>query len=165
MAVAKGNASVFAISKVMESDVAGFKAISDSLSLGSSIIAVASNASNQIGEILSEIKGKIVFSNEENVDRQKIQDEIVSLRSQISSIVNTAQFNGLNLITVPFAVATVKGTAAKGSTEPESSSPKDATDELLWAYQFEQMIAHARPSDPNDSTSESVDEVLAKYWS
>jgi flagellin len=98
VASAKDNASIFAISKVMESDVSAFKAISDSLSLGSSTVAVASNAAKQIGAVLNEIKGKIVSASNENVDRTKIQDEIVSLRSQISGIVGTAQFNGLNLV-------------------------------------------------------------------
>ena len=98
VALAKDNASVFAISKVMESDVSGFKAISDSLSLGASTIGVASNAANQIGEILTDIKAKIVSANQENVDRQKIQNEVVSLRDQIKSIVGAAQFNGLNLL-------------------------------------------------------------------
>ena len=37
---AKDNSAVFAISKVMESDVAGFKAISESLALGESTVAV-----------------------------------------------------------------------------------------------------------------------------
>lgn len=98
VASAKDNASVFAISKVMESDVSGFKAISDSLSLGASTVSVASNAASQIGEILTDIKAKIVSANQENVDRQKIQDEVVSLRDQIKSIVGAAQFNGLNLL-------------------------------------------------------------------
>jgi len=98
VANAKDNASIFAISKVMESDVAGFKAISDSLSLGSSTVAVASNASKQIGELLNDIKGKIVSANEENVDRNKLQDEVSSLRDQISGIIGAAQFNGLNLL-------------------------------------------------------------------
>ena len=98
VATAKDNASVFAISKVMESDVAGFRAVSDSLSLGRSTVAVASNAARSIGELLNEIKGKIISANEDNVDRTKLQDEIVSLRGQINSIVSSAQFNGLNLI-------------------------------------------------------------------
>jgi flagellin len=98
VASAKDNASVFAISKVMESDVAGFQAVSDSLSLGRSTVAVASNAAGSIGELLNDIKGKVIAANEDNVDRQKLQDEIVSLRGQISSIVSSAQFNGLNLI-------------------------------------------------------------------
>ena len=42
---AKDNSAVWAISKVMESDVAGFQAISSSLSLGESTVAVARQAS------------------------------------------------------------------------------------------------------------------------
>ena len=118
VALAKDNASVFAISKVMESDVGGFKAISDSLSLGGSTLGVASNAANQIGELLNEIKTKIVSANEENVDRQKIQSEIVSLRDQVSGIVNTAQFNGLNLI---------DGSVTAGSLSILSSLDRDST--------------------------------------
>lgn len=41
---AKDSAAVWAISKVMESDVRGFKGISESLSLGSTTIAVARQA-------------------------------------------------------------------------------------------------------------------------
>jgi len=95
---AKDNAAVWAISKVMESDVKGFKSISDSLSLGSSTIAVARSASEQITDLLTEIKGKIVNSQEDNVDRTKIQADVSALRDQIGSIVGAAQFNGLNLL-------------------------------------------------------------------
>ena len=98
VATAKDNSSLFAIAKVMESDVSGFQAVSDSLSLGKSTVAVASQAADSIYETLKTIKGKIVAANEDNVDRQKLQDEIVSLRGQISSITGAAQFNGLNLI-------------------------------------------------------------------
>ncbi|WP_435256949.1 flagellin [Thioclava sp. FR2] len=95
---AKENAAVWAISKTMESDVKGFKGISDSLSLGSSTIAVARSASEQIADLLTEIKGKIVASQEDNVDRTKIQADVAALRDQIGSIVGAAQFNGLNLL-------------------------------------------------------------------
>ncbi|MEM8754550.1 MAG: flagellin, partial [Pseudomonadota bacterium] len=95
---AKDNAAVFAISQVMRSDVAGFEAISESLSLGESTVAVASNAANATADLLNEIKGKIVAASEDNVDRQSLQDEIVSLRDQIAGVVGAAQFNGLNLL-------------------------------------------------------------------
>jgi flagellin len=95
---AKDNAAVWAISKTMESDVKGFKGISDSLALGSSTIAVARSASEQITNLLTEIKGKIVASQEANVDRSKIQADVSALRDQIGSIVGAAQFNGLNLL-------------------------------------------------------------------
>ncbi|SEL05716.1 flagellin [Pacificibacter marinus] len=95
---AKDNASIWAISKVMESDVKGFKGISDSLSLGESTLAVAASASETITDLLTDIKGKIVAAQEENVDRTKIQTDISALTDQINSVVGAAQFNGLNLI-------------------------------------------------------------------
>jgi flagellin len=95
---AKDNAAVFAISQVMRSDVEGFNAISDSLALGSSTLAVGADASESVGDLLNEIKGKIVSANEDNVDRTKIQDEISSLVEQIEGVVSAAQFNGLNLV-------------------------------------------------------------------
>ena len=98
VASAKDNAAVWAISKVMEADVKGFKGISDSLSLGSSTVAVARQASETITDLLTEIKGKIVAAQQENVDRAKIQTDVTALRDQITSVVNAAQFNGQNLI-------------------------------------------------------------------
>jgi flagellin len=95
---AKDNAAVWAISKVMESDVKGFKGISESLSLGESTIAVAQKASETVTDLLTQMKSKIVAAQEENVDRSKLQTDIAALRDQIGSVVNAAQFNGLNLI-------------------------------------------------------------------
>ncbi|WP_281501773.1 flagellin [Aliiroseovarius sp. F20344] len=95
---AKDNAAVWAISKVMEADVKGFKGISESLSLGESTVAVARQASETVTDLLTEIKGKIVAAQEDNVDRAKIQTDIVALRDQITSVVGAAQFNGLNLV-------------------------------------------------------------------
>ena len=98
VANAKDNAAVWSISKVMESDVKGFKAISDSLALGSSTVAVAQNGAETVTDLLTEIKGKIVASQEANVDREKIQTDITALRDQIGAVVGAAQFNGLNLL-------------------------------------------------------------------
>lgn len=95
---AKDNSSVWAISKVMESDVAGFNAISDSLSLGESTLAVASQASETVTDLLTSIKEKVVAAQEENVDRDKIQTDIKALVGQVKSVVGAAQFNGLSLV-------------------------------------------------------------------
>ena len=95
---AKDNAALWAISKVMESDVKGFRAIQENLSLGSSTVAVARKASETTTELLTEIKQKVVAAQEENVDRAKIQADISALREQIASVTGAAQFNGLNLV-------------------------------------------------------------------
>lgn len=116
VATARDNAAVWAISKVMESDVKGFKGISDSLALGSSTVAVARSASEQVTELLNEVKGKIVAAQEENVDRAKIQEDIVALRDRISLIVGAAQFSGLNLLSNRKGGATVANIVANTGT-------------------------------------------------
>ena len=98
VATASDNAAVWAISKVMESDVKGFQGISDSLNLGESTVAVARNGAETVTDLLTDMKGKIVASQEQNVDRAKIQTDIVALRDQINAVVGAAQFNGLNLL-------------------------------------------------------------------
>ena len=95
---AKDNASIWAISKVMESDVKGFQGISDSLSLAESTISVASQASETVTDLLTDIKSKIVAAQEENVDSAKIQTDIEALTDQIKSVTGAAQFNGLNML-------------------------------------------------------------------
>ena len=98
VAGAKDNAAVFAISKVMESDVRGFKAVSESLSLGESTVAVALAGAEQITDLLNEIKEKVVTATGENVDHTKIQADVNELVGQVGSIIGASQFNGANLL-------------------------------------------------------------------
>lgn len=98
VASAKDNAAVWAISKVMESDVKGFQGISDSLALGESTVAVARQAAETVTDLLTEMKGKIVAAQESNVDKAKIQTDVAALREQIEAVVSAAQFNGMNLV-------------------------------------------------------------------
>ena len=95
---ARDNAAIWAVSTVMQSDVDSFESISDSLNLGASTVAVARGASEQVTDLLQEMKQLIVAAQEENVDRDKIQTDITQLTEQIDTIVGAAQFNGLNLL-------------------------------------------------------------------
>ena len=100
----KDNAAVWAISKVMESDVKGFKGISDSLALGTSTISVARQAAETVTDLLTELKGKIVAAQEDNVDRDKIQLDVDALRSQIDSVVARVTCDACNVGPHPSAV-------------------------------------------------------------
>lgn len=51
-----------------------------------------------MGDLLSEVKTKIVAAQGENVDREKIQADIEQLREQVQMVVRSAQFNGLNMV-------------------------------------------------------------------
>lgn len=121
VATAKDNAAVWAISKVMESDVKGFSGISDSLSLGSSTISVARQASETVTDLLTEIKGKVVAAQEGNVDREKIQADISALRDQITSVTGAAQFNGLNMVTGTDEVSILSSLDRSGSNNVSAS--------------------------------------------
>ena len=109
---ARDNAAVWAISKVMDSDVKGFEQISNSLALGQSTLGVARGAAESVTDLLTEIKQLVVGAQEENVDREKIQTDISRLREQIDSIVGAAQFNGLNLLNNTEAGAAGVGTGS-----------------------------------------------------
>ncbi len=98
IATATDNSAIWAVSKVIESDVSAFSAISDSLNLGDSTIAVAREAAETVTDLLTELKGNIVAAQEENVDRSKIQADIDTKIDQIQSIVQAASFNGLSLV-------------------------------------------------------------------
>lgn len=98
IASAKDNSAIWAISKVMESDVSGFNAVSDSLALGESTVAVATAGAEQITELLKEMKEKVVAATGENVDHAKISADVDELKNQITSIISASQFNGANLL-------------------------------------------------------------------
>lgn len=95
---ARDNAAVWAIAKTMQSDVAGFSRISDSLNLGQSTVSVARRGAETVTDLLTQIKEKVVAAQEENVDREKIQRDIAALRDQVSAVVGASQFNGQNLL-------------------------------------------------------------------
>jgi flagellin len=61
-------------------------------------VTVARQAAETVTELLTDIKGKVVAAQEENVARDKILPDIDALRDQIGAVVGAAQFNGLNLL-------------------------------------------------------------------
>lgn len=95
---AKDNSAIWAISKVMESDVSGFQAVSDSLALGESTVAVALAGAEQITEVLIGMKEQVVAATGENVDYGKLTADINESIAQVTSIINASQFNGMNLL-------------------------------------------------------------------
>jgi len=95
---AKDNSAVWAISKSMESDIQAFEAVSDALDFGEATVAVASSGMEQIVETLKEMRELAVSGVSENVDHDKIEADLAKKREQIESIIDSASFNGANLL-------------------------------------------------------------------
>lgn len=119
---AKDNSAIWAISKVMESDVSGFNAIKDSLALGQSTVAVASAGAEQITDILKEMKEKVVAATGENVDHSKITADVNALKEQVTSIIAASQFNGANLLNADGGNITVLSSLDRDATGAVSAS-------------------------------------------
>ena len=154
VATTKDNSAIFAISKVMESDVSGFKAVSDALSLGESTVAVASAGAEQITNILNDIKEKVVAATGENVDNAKIQNDVDELVNQVNSIVGASQFNGANLLNT----AGNAGITVLSSLDRAADGSVTATNITVASVDFE---ANLDLSDIDVSTSAAADTSLA----
>lgn len=117
----KDNAAVWAISKTMESDVAGFTAISDSLALGEETVSVARKAAETVVDLLTKMKGQIVGAQASGDARAKLQTDIDALQAQVESITSAAQFGGMNLLSNTSQVA------GSGKIDVLSSLDRSAT--------------------------------------
>jgi len=98
---AKDNGGVFAIAQSMRADVAGYKAVSQSLDLAQSTTDVALAAGEAISDLMVEMKEKALAAKDSSLDtasRNALNEDFVALRDQISTIVENAEFNGTNLI-------------------------------------------------------------------
>lgn len=115
VASAKDNSAIWAISKVMESDVSGFETVSTSLASGQSMVSVARTAVESITDDLKSIKEKVVSAQDASADTQKLQDEVDEIVSMINSKISGAQFNGVNLI------SSGTGTTVLGSIDRSST--------------------------------------------
>lgn len=98
VATAKDNAAVWAISKVMEADVSGFKAISSSLAAGGAAVGTAREGAEKVTSLLTKMRDTIISAQSPTSDRGKLQNDLVDLRTQIAGTVKAAQINGLNLL-------------------------------------------------------------------
>ncbi len=98
---AKDNASYFSIATVLRSDSSALSNISSTLNLGDSSLSVASTALSQIlNTTLSDIKNQLVRATEPDADMTTLQQQITQDQAQLQNIANSANFNGLNYLSV-----------------------------------------------------------------
>jgi len=101
VASAKDNGGVFAIAQNMRSDVAGLGAVRQSLDRAISTVDVAVAAGEAISDILIEMKEKAIAAADSSLDtssRDALNEDFTALRDQITTIVDNAEFNGVNLV-------------------------------------------------------------------
>jgi flagellin len=123
------NAATFQIATRLRGDVAGLGAVKTALSTGDSIVSVAISAGKAITDLLTESKAKVVQANQAGLaaaSRSALDVDFQKLRSQIATIVSTADFNAVNLIDASASTLNVLSSVA-GSVISVSAQPLDTT--------------------------------------
>ncbi|WP_417450197.1 flagellin [Kordiimonas sp.] len=98
---AKDDAATFAIAQKLRGDVSGLNAVKSSLDRATSTIDVAIAAGEAVSDLLVELKEKAVAAKDSGLDtasRASLNNDFTQLRSQITSIVQNAEFNGTNVV-------------------------------------------------------------------
>ena len=107
---ASDNAAYWSIATTMKSDNKALGTVQDALGLGASKVDVAYTGMASALDVVDEIKSKLVAAKEPSADKAKIQSEIGELQNQLTSIAESASFNGENWLSVDSSAATYSAT-------------------------------------------------------
>ncbi len=125
----KDDASTYAIAQRMRGDIAGMNAVKVALATGDSTVNTAISGGKAIADLLTEMKAKVVQANQAGLDAQSrtaLHNDFNALRSQLATIVATAEFNEKNLIKQSATTLQVLSTVG-GSTITVSAQKMDTT--------------------------------------
>jgi flagellin len=98
---AKDNPAIFALAQNQRADLASIETVQQGLSIGTSTVDVALAAGEAISDILVELKqvaSQAADPTLSTANRQILQEQFVSLRDQITRLVDNATIGGRNLI-------------------------------------------------------------------
>ena len=98
---AQDNGAIWAIAQNERSQVSSLDAVKSSLQTGQSIIDVASSAGTTVSNLLTQLQEKALAASDTSLDansRAALNNDFISIRNSITTTVQNAEFNGVNLI-------------------------------------------------------------------
>ena len=101
VANAKDDGGIYAIAQRMRADVASYGVVGNSLDRAASTVDVTLAAGEAISDLLIDMKEKALAASDASLDaesRTALNEDFTALRDQITTIVDNAEFNGVNLI-------------------------------------------------------------------
>jgi flagellin len=97
----KDDSASYTIAQSLRGDLGGLQSVSASLSRAKSVTDVAVAGTEQISDLVNQMKAKATQAADAGIDapsRTAINKDFVALRDQITTIVNASEFNGTNLL-------------------------------------------------------------------
>ena len=98
---AKDNGAVFAIAQNMRAEIGGLGAIQTALDRSTSVVDVAIAAAESVSSLLIQMKELTVAAMDSSIDidtRKALSAGFIAMRQQITTIVESAEFNGSDLL-------------------------------------------------------------------
>lgn len=99
---AKDNGAVWAIAQGQRSEIGALNAVKDSLQRGQSAVDVSIAAGESVSDLLLQMKELALAGTDETLStasRDALNEDFAALRDQITSVIENAEFNGVNLLT------------------------------------------------------------------
>ena len=165
---AKDNGAVWSIAETMKGKVSSLDAVQDSLNRAQSTIDVAMSAGQQVSDLLTQMKAKVLAASDTSLDttsRTALNEDFKSLRDQITKVVNNADFNGVNMVksggTTVYALANDSG-SSKLTVAAEDLSLGGANVSLTAAASFSTASTASAFIAVLDSDLTSVNTALTK---
>jgi flagellin len=126
----KDDSAAFTIAQSLRGDLGGLQAVSSSLNRAKSVTDVAVAGAEQISDVVNEMKKKAYEAADAGIDtasRAAINKDFVALRDRITTIVNSSEFNGTNLLktgggTVSALQSLQDGDSTAANWQPDSLS-------------------------------------------
>lgn len=128
VASTKDDSAAFTIAQTLRSDMGGLKAVTNSLNRAKSVTDVAVAGAEQISDILIEMKKKAYEASDtiDQASRDAINQDFTALRDRITTVINSSDFNGTNILKTGggsvAALQSLQDGVAGGTWDPDALS-------------------------------------------
>ena len=98
---AKDNGAIWAIAQGQRGEISALNSVKDSLDRGASAVDVSLAAGESVSDLLIQLKEKALAATDKSLTtaaRGALNEDFKSIRDQITTVVNNAKFNGVNLL-------------------------------------------------------------------
>jgi flagellin len=98
---AKDNGAIWAIAQGQRSEISALASVKDSLARGVSAVDVSIAAGESVSDLLVQLKEKALAATDKSLStasRNALNEDFKAIRDQITTVVDNAKFNGVNLL-------------------------------------------------------------------
>jgi len=152
---AKDDSSAFVIAQNLRSDLSGMKSVTSSLNRAKSVLDVTLNGATQISDLMNQMQAKALEASDAGLDtasRTALNLDFKALQSQISTVIESSDFNGSNLL---------KGPAASGGSLSALQSIKGSANLVVANMDIEAMLGTTLTSATISTAANATGQLTA----